>query len=87
MNDLFLLEIEDARALIEETCGDSNAFDFEMQKTPSVFDDRAAPRFTVTVSVRGKRVQYQGGYGQDWVNAFELDLCRGLFGPLLKMGD
>ena len=87
MNDLFLLEIEDARALIEEMCGDPNAFDFEMQRTPAVHDARPAPGYTVTVGLRGQRVQYQGGYGLEWVNDFELDLCRGLFGRQLKKKD
>ena len=42
---LFLLEIEDARALIAQMCGDPNAFDFEMQRTPAVHDEHAAPSY------------------------------------------
>ena len=87
MKDRFLLEIEDARALIAQMCGDPNAFDFEMQRTPAVHDEHAAPSYTVTVGLRGQRVQYLSGYGLDWVGQFELDLWRGVFGRPLKKWD
>jgi len=80
MNDLFLLEVDDARALIRDMRGDPNAFDFQLQiQRPSRYGSPSG-FYTVVVDLDGQYVHYQGGYGLDWVGHFEFDLCRGLFG-------
>ena len=79
MNELFLLEIEDARALIKDMRGDPTAFDFQMQRPFAVNDGKPARCYNVVVELNGQRVLYQGGSGLDWVGHFEFDLYRGVF--------
>lgn len=80
MNDIFLWEIEDARALITDLQGDPHAFDFQMQMQPAAHEDNTSICYTVTVLFGSQRALYYGGYGLDWVGHFEFDLRQGVFG-------
>ena len=80
MTDIFLLEVEDARALIKELGMHTNAFNFQRQASQTVRDDAIIEHYIVMVVCGNHVVQYQGGYGMNWVARFEYDLCNGLFG-------
>jgi hypothetical protein len=84
MNDLFLWEVEDARNLILEMQGDPTAFDFAMLMPPEIHDESDCIRYTVAVTFDCHQVQYLGGYGLNWVDHLEIDLCRGVFGCTFK---
>ena len=77
MNELFLVELDDALAMIEDHGGDIAAFAFEMYREPN---DMA--RYRVTVTSGDARVQYLGGYGLEWLCEFEADIRSGIFGDM-----
>jgi len=76
MNDPFQLEIEDARALIEEMRGNPNAYCFHRQKASASSAGNPDRCYTVIVELGAQRMLYQGGQGLDWVAQLEFDLCR-----------
>jgi len=79
MQDLFLLELEDARALIKGRDMHVDAFKFQMYPSATVADTPGTDEYIVAVVFGHHVVQYQGGYGMDWVAHFEYDLCNGVF--------
>ena len=87
MNDLFQLEIEDARELVENMRGDPNAFDFQMYKQHEFNGCIPSRCYNVMVALHEQRVRYKGGCGLDWVGYFEFDLNRGVFGEKFAKED
>jgi len=79
MQDLFLLELEDARTRIKDMRLHANAFEFHKQPSKNVREDGITESYVVVVVFGNHIVRYQGGYGLDWVTRFEYDLCSGLF--------
>jgi len=79
MQEIFLLEVEDARARIKDLGLHANAFEFQKQPSKSVREDEITDSYVVVVVFGNHIVPYQGGYGLDWVTHFEYDLCSGLF--------
>ena len=78
MTDLFLLEVEDARALITDLGLHASAFNFQKQTSQTMRDDAGTEHYVVMVVFGNHIVQYPGGYGMYWVARFEYDLCNGL---------
>ena len=81
MNDLFQLEVEDARALVRDMRGNPDSFYFDRQERLMIQEGCPTRCYTVMVECLVKKRHYQGGYGLDWVHHFEFDLCCGIFEP------
>ena len=79
MQDIFTLEVEEARTLIKGMDMHVDAFKFQMRPSATVADAPSTDDYTVAVVFGHHVVQYQGGYGMDWVAHFEYDLCNGVF--------
>lgn len=80
MDQLFQWEVEDARALIENAGGDPDALEVVRLVEPGAFDGSESTRYTVEVRYAYRQVRYLGGAGLYWVEDFELDLARGVYG-------
>ena len=79
MQDFFLLEVEDARALIKGRDMHVDMFEFQKYPSATVADIPGTDDYTVAVVFGHHVVQYKGGHGMDWVAHFEYDLCNGVF--------